>query len=407
MLIPVNFLLSLVCLLLLLQRRATGWPWRALLLICLVHTLNAGLVALPDANGWPRLLPVTATALPLLCRAALAQAMGRRPRYLAAAGAILTMAAAVAWLPQAIDPLLPAVWLGCAAAMLHRLRGGSDAFYPLAFSHSALTVTGWRIAAWLLVAVALLDVTVTLLFDFAAGAGTGGLLLGGNLLICAVLSVLLVLAPVVAGGPGPAEKHAARAGDEAAGAEAAASVAEEGAANVADPGAAVCAGAHRPVAAAAQTIAAHLPAMPQTPGSLLASGGETPLPGADRACTSRGDAAQQSMILAAVEGVMREGLYQRADLNLLMLARKTGIPARQVSAAINAVHRQSVSHYVNGWRIAEAMRLLVESNASVIVVMEQAGFQTKSNFNREFRRITGLTPTAWRSRHSEQAEIVP
>jgi len=48
-----------------------------------------------------------------------------------------------------------------------------------------------------------------------------------------------------------------------------------------------------------------------------------------------------------------------------------------------------------------------ESNASVIVVMEQAGFQTKSNFNREFRRITGLTPTAWRSRHSEQAEIVP
>jgi len=28
------------------------------------------------------------------------------------------------------------------------------------------------------------------------------------------------------------------------------------------------------------------------------------------------------------------------------------------------------------------------------------GFQTKSNFNREFRRVIGLNPVAWREKNS-------
>lgn len=342
MLIPLNFLLTLVCMLLLFQRWHVGWPWRALLLVCLIHSLNGGLVTLAGHHGWRPLLPLTATLLPLLCCAALAQATGQRPRYLPAGALLLAMLTVQLWLPQAIDWLLPAVWLGCAARLMLRLRGDSDAFYQVSLSRSALTARGWRVAAWLLVAVAVLDTTVALLYGFAGGAGTGGVLAAGNLLICGLFSLLLVLAP--AASPAPETATAAE----------------------------VTVGA-----AAAPT----------------ASDGR--------------DASQDRAILAAVESLMQQGLYQRADLSLLMLARKAGIPARQVSAAINAVHRQSVSHYVNGWRIRAAARLLTESDAPVIAIMEQAGFQTKSNFNREFRRITGVTPTDWRSRHSEQAEIVP
>lgn len=351
MLIPLNFLLTLVCMQLLLQRWQAGWLWRALLLVCLIHSMNAGLVTLAGHHGWRPLLPLTATLLPLLCCAALAQATGQRPRYLQVGGLPIAMLAVQLWLPQAIDWLLPAVWLGCAAAMLRSLRHGSDAFQRVAFSRSALTVRGWRIAAWLLVAVALLDTTVALLYGFAGGAGTGGVLAAGTLLICGLFSLLLVLAP--AASPVP---------ETATGSE---------------PGCAV----------APPTV----------------SRAEDPI----QTASDGRDASQDRAILAAVEALMQQGLYQRADLSLLMLARKAGIPARQVSAAINAVHRQSVSHYVNGWRIRAAARLLTESDEPVIAIMEQAGFQTKSNFNREFRRITGVTPTAWRSRHSEQAEIVP
>jgi AraC-like DNA-binding protein len=33
----------------------------------------------------------------------------------------------------------------------------------------------------------------------------------------------------------------------------------------------------------------------------------------------------------------------------------------------------------------------------VTEIMLEAGFQTKSNFNREFKRVTGLTPSDYRS----------
>ncbi|MEW6633873.1 MAG: helix-turn-helix domain-containing protein [Pseudomonadota bacterium] len=32
----------------------------------------------------------------------------------------------------------------------------------------------------------------------------------------------------------------------------------------------------------------------------------------------------------------------------------------------------------------------------VTAAMFESGFQTKSNFNREFRRVTSLSPASWR-----------
>jgi AraC-like DNA-binding protein len=64
--------------------------------------------------------------------------------------------------------------------------------------------------------------------------------------------------------------------------------------------------------------------------------------------------------------------------------------------AINRVRRQNVSQYINGYRIEEACRLLRETDKPVTSVMFEAGFETKSNFNREFRRATGASPAEWR-----------
>lgn len=57
-----------------------------------------------------------------------------------------------------------------------------------------------------------------------------------------------------------------------------------------------------------------------------------------------------------------------------------------------AVHGQ----VVNDFRIAEAMRLLAETDRPVTTIQFEAGFLTKSNFNREFRRVTGTSPSAYR-----------
>lgn len=89
-------------------------------------------------------------------------------------------------------------------------------------------------------------------------------------------------------------------------------------------------------------------------------------------------------------------LYKDVDLNLGRLARRLSLPARRVSSAVNRIHGMSVSHYVNKYRIEEACRLLETTDTSVIQVMMEAGFLSKSNFNREFLRLTGVSPIAWR-----------
>jgi AraC-like DNA-binding protein len=103
--------------------------------------------------------------------------------------------------------------------------------------------------------------------------------------------------------------------------------------------------------------------------------------------------------IATVDALMEaKRLYRDANLNLDRLARKAGIPARQISTAINRAMDKNVSQYVNDYRIGEACRLLASTQKSVTEVMFEVGFQTKSNFNREFRRVTDMTPLAWRQK---------
>ena len=108
---------------------------------------------------------------------------------------------------------------------------------------------------------------------------------------------------------------------------------------------------------------------------------------------------QDRDIVARVDRLMEtQALYRDENLNLSRLARRLGLPSRQISGAINRSLGVNVSQYVNQLRIREACRLLEETEQSVTAIMLSSGFQTKSNFNREFRRVTGMSPVDWRER---------
>ncbi|GLQ80708.1 AraC family transcriptional regulator [Mesorhizobium huakuii] len=126
-----------------------------------------------------------------------------------------------------------------------------------------------------------------------------------------------------------------------------------------------------------------------------------------RAQTMPRATSEESAIAAAVDALMREKeLYKDVDLNLGRIARRLGLPARQVSSAINRIHGSSVSQYVNNQRIDEARRLLATTDEPITRIMFDAGFLSKSNFNREFLRITGLSPKAWRLEHQPPGSAV-
>ncbi len=108
-------------------------------------------------------------------------------------------------------------------------------------------------------------------------------------------------------------------------------------------------------------------------------------------------------ILSAIDAVMTgQHLYRDPDLTLDRLARRVVIPARQISGAINRRFGRNVSQVVNEYRIAEAQILLHNTEKPVTEIMFDCGFQTKSNFNREFGRITGTSPRAYRAEDSDR-----
>ena len=102
-------------------------------------------------------------------------------------------------------------------------------------------------------------------------------------------------------------------------------------------------------------------------------------------------------IMERLDALMRDRkLHHDPNLSLDRLARRMGLPARSVSGAINRSRGQNVSQYVNAHRLADACCQLTETATPITRILLDVGFHTKSNFNREFLRNKGISPSAYR-----------
>jgi AraC-like DNA-binding protein len=111
-----------------------------------------------------------------------------------------------------------------------------------------------------------------------------------------------------------------------------------------------------------------------------------------------GPEPEDSQVIAELDVAMRtKALYRDPELSLDRLARKMMAPTRRISVAVNRVKGINVSQYVNEFRISDACRRLAETDESITQIMFEVGFLTKSNFNREFLRVTGKSPSARRA----------
>lgn len=108
------------------------------------------------------------------------------------------------------------------------------------------------------------------------------------------------------------------------------------------------------------------------------------------------DIADEKVLEKINDFLVKEKFFLDPDLNLNRIARRLALPARDVSRAINLATGNNVSQYVNALRVEEACRLIKENRMNITESIYASGFNTKSNFNREFVRVTGKTPSEWR-----------
>ena len=90
--------------------------------------------------------------------------------------------------------------------------------------------------------------------------------------------------------------------------------------------------------------------------------------------------------------------------NLQMLGRQLGETPRYVSVVINQRLGQSFADFVNDYRLQQVKRSLADpqEQRTILQIIYDCGFSTKSNFNRAFKQQEGMTPSAYRAKLQNQ-----
>lgn len=93
--------------------------------------------------------------------------------------------------------------------------------------------------------------------------------------------------------------------------------------------------------------------------------------------------------------LMNEKIFTDPKLSMEVLARMINSNSKYVSQVFNDSFNSSFSNYINKLRIEEAKRIFCEQKSarySIEGVGTMVGFQSKSTFNTQFRKFTGMTP---------------
>ncbi|CCV14108.1 AraC-type DNA-binding domain-containing protein [Mesorhizobium sp. STM 4661] len=342
--IPLPFVTSLLLIILLVrligQREPALRPEIAFVGACATLVTIVGLRWSFDVQAIRFIQPIVACLLPPIawfCFAGLTGARSSMRLWLHAIPVGIVAILSTAWMRwhPPIDLILTAVFFGYGFALLRLAAAGPDGLGAARLADAAKAHKATVIAGLVLVSSGVVDLLIAGDFDFYQGAHAASIIAIANL-----LTLPLIAYAVAAVGNSVSASEANDAAQD----------------RLTD-----------------RTMASNRP----EPSDLAT--------------------ANDARIVETVDGLMRERqMFRDPDLTLNRLARRAGIPSRQISAAINRVRGRNVSQVVNEYRIEHAKRLLANSDLPVTTIMFEAGFQTKSNFNREFLRLTGTSPSDFR-----------
>ena len=103
--------------------------------------------------------------------------------------------------------------------------------------------------------------------------------------------------------------------------------------------------------------------------------------------------------------LLQENLYKNPDLTLVDLANRLSIPRSTLSQIINEAAKMNFYDFINHYRVNAVTELLTNpeyNHLTIVSLAAEAGFASKSSFNRAFKRFTGMTPTEYKNNSSNQ-----
>lgn len=91
--------------------------------------------------------------------------------------------------------------------------------------------------------------------------------------------------------------------------------------------------------------------------------------------------------------------YLKPSLTIRNLADQMGIKAKELSILINKKMGRHFFDFINGYRIEDAKNILInptKKDVTILEILYEVGFSSKSSFNTAFKKHTGKTPTEFR-----------
>lgn len=97
--------------------------------------------------------------------------------------------------------------------------------------------------------------------------------------------------------------------------------------------------------------------------------------------------------------ISNETPFLNPEVSLADLSEELSISTKHLSQVINQSFNKSFFDFINSYRIQKAQQILKESRddkLTILEVMYEVGFNSKSSFNTAFKKETGQTPTEFR-----------
>ncbi len=116
----------------------------------------------------------------------------------------------------------------------------------------------------------------------------------------------------------------------------------------------------------------------------------------------------EKIIKRLMEYMDTSKVFLDPDLRLRTLSDELQIRPQVISEVLNKGLGTNFYDFVNGYRLAEAKKRLIEpqyTHLNILGIANDCGFNSKSVFNEIFKRKVGVTPSEFRVRSSPQTSV--
>lgn len=101
--------------------------------------------------------------------------------------------------------------------------------------------------------------------------------------------------------------------------------------------------------------------------------------------------------------------YLNPEIKQSDIANDLSMSVHTFSEVLNASFDKNFNHFINLYRVNEARKLMKSpkyNHYKVLAIGYEAGFPSKTSFNRIFKNLVGLTPSEYRKKNIPQSDLI-